>query len=376
MNDKLPLKDRLINKERIDQIASEVGRAYPAFDGKAFANKVTAKLPELELKARIEWVADNLKEFLPDNYSQAVKTLVNSLPPHNDAALADSDFGYFTYAPHSAFVARYGCSKEHLAISLESLQEMTKRFSAEDAMRYFINAFPAQTMAKLLEWSRDKDYHVRRLASECTRPTLPWSPKINISIDTAIPILDNLFLDSNRFVTRSVANHMNDIAKKDSDLAIATLKRWQDSDQQNAKEMKFIIAQALRSLIKNGHQATLEFLNISTKPAVAVSGLSLQNDSIKIGDHLEFNFKIKAFKDEQLIIDYILHFAGKTGNSHNKKVFKLKNVMMAKGQELTIAKRQPMSHMSTRKLNPGSHRLEIQVNGNKLAEAKFELSES
>jgi 3-methyladenine DNA glycosylase AlkC len=39
------------------------------------------------------------------------------------------------------------------------------------------------------------------------------------------PVLDRLFADPTRYVTRSVANHVNDIAKKDPHLALDTLER-------------------------------------------------------------------------------------------------------------------------------------------------------
>jgi len=250
---------------------------------------------------------------------------------------------------------------------------MTKHFSAEDATRYFINAFPKETMAELLKWSKDTDYHVRRLASEGTRSILPWSPKISTSPEVAIPILDNLFSDNNRFVTRSVANHMNDISRKDPALALTTLGRWQASGNQSPKEMQFIIRQALRTLIKSGDKATFEFLNFSTEPAVAVSGLHIKLDPIRIGGWLEFEFAVAAQENEQLIVDYVLHFPNKFGTGHNKKVFKLKVVTMSKGQTLVITKRQPMRQMSTRKLYPGKYRLEIQINGTRMAEAEFEL---
>ena len=86
------------------------------------------------------------------------------------------------------------------------------RFSVEDAIRYFINAFPEQTLAALLKWSKDFHYHVRRLCSEGARPKLPWSQKITIPVTDPIPILDNLFHDNTRFVIRSAANHINDIS--------------------------------------------------------------------------------------------------------------------------------------------------------------------
>ena len=41
-------------------------------------------------------------------------------------------------------------------------------------------------MAELQKWATDKNYHVRRLVSEGTRPRLPWSGRL--SLDAAAPL--------------------------------------------------------------------------------------------------------------------------------------------------------------------------------------------
>src|SRR5687768_8705566 len=102
MVDKLLLKDQLFTPERIKELAKGIKRAYPTFNDKGFTKTVLDKFPELELKARIAWISENLQKFLPDDYAKAVTTLLDSLPP-----LTDDDFGAFTYAAYSDFVAKY-----------------------------------------------------------------------------------------------------------------------------------------------------------------------------------------------------------------------------------------------------------------------------
>ena len=184
---------------------------YPDFSNQAFQQEVLAKFPELELLERIYWIRDILKKHLPSQYRAAVNILLNSLPPALDPTKSDDDFGDFIYAPYGYFVATYGCTKSELDFSLAALKQLTTRFSVEGPIRFFLNKFPQQTLVELIKWTQDGHYHVRRLASEGTRPALPWAQKINISYTDAIPILDNLYTDSTRFVTRSVANHVNDI---------------------------------------------------------------------------------------------------------------------------------------------------------------------
>ena len=58
----------------------------------------------------------------------------------------------------------------------------------------------------------------------------PWAKKLNIDYKIPLSLLDRLYTDNTRYVTRSVANHLNDIAKIDPDLVIEdtqTLARLQ-----------------------------------------------------------------------------------------------------------------------------------------------------
>lgn len=363
MTEKVLLKDLLFSKTKIEQLAGEIHRAYPSFNKDGFVRDVVAKFPKLELKARIGWIAECLKEFLPDDYRKAVGVILCSLPTPNNPELSDGDFGDFIHAPYAEYVARYGCTKKDLAFSLNALYELTQRFSAEDAIRYFINTFPKETLAELTKWSKDSHYHVRRLASEGTRPKLPWSQKINISITTSIPILDNLFSDTTRFVIRSVANHINDISKIDPDLAIDTLLRWKKSGKQTPKEMDYMIRHALRTLIKNGNPKALKFFGVSHEADVRVSNFKVRKE-VKMNTALDFSFSIHAKEDAHIIADYVLYFQNKSGKLNSRKIFKLKKFSLAKGESITLTKRHMLrENMTTRKLFRGKHEIEIQING-------------
>jgi 3-methyladenine DNA glycosylase AlkC len=371
MAEKFFLKDILFNKTKIEHIAGELHRTYPSFQKKKFIKDVVAKFPELELKARIVWIAECLKRYLPASYRDAVRVILGSLPVPNNPELSDNDFGDFIYAPYAEYVARYGCNKKDVAFSLDALYELTMRFSAEDAIRYFINAFPGETLKKALTWSKDNHYHVRRLCSEGTRPKLPWSQKINIPPTAAIPILDNLFSDPTRFVVRSVANHINDIAKIDADLAIDTLMRWKQSGRQKPVEMDYLIRHALRTLIKNGNQKALNLLGVSHTADVRILHFKLPA-KVKMNNALEFSFTIQAKEDAHIIADYILYFQNKSGTLNSKKVFKLKKLSLAKGESVVLTKRHPLrEHMTTRKLFRGKHELVIQVNGKPFGKKSF-----
>ena len=371
MDERFSLKDHLFNKIRIEQLVGEIHRVYPSFQKNEFVLKVVAKFPELELKARITWIAECLKKYLPGDYREAVSVILRALPSPNDPELSDDDFGDFIYAPFGEFIARYGCTKENVSISLDALYELTMRFSAEDAIRYFINAFPAESMKKLLVWSKDSHYHVRRLSSEGTRPKLPWSQKINIPVTAPIPILDNLFSDPTRYVVRSVANHVNDISKVDPELVIEKLIEWKRSGKQSAKEMDYIIRHSLRTLIKTGNPKAMKLLGVSHKVDVKLSNFKLPA-KVKMNTALEFSFTIQSQEKASIIVDYILFFQNKSGKLNNKKVFKLKKFSVDKGESVTLAKRHMLKEqMTTRKLFRGKHEIEIQVNGKSLGKKSF-----
>jgi 3-methyladenine DNA glycosylase AlkC len=373
MAEKILLKDILFNKTKVAQIARELQHAYPSFKQNEFIQDAVRKFPELELKARISWIADCLKKYLPDDYKDAVAILLKALPSPNNPKLLDDDFGDFIYATYAEFVVKNGCTKEHLQLSLKALYEITQRFSAEDAIRYFLNAFPKETLKELALWTGDAHYHVRRLCSEGTRPNLPWSQKINISISTPISILDKLFSDKTRFVTRSVANHINDLAKKEPELAIKTLTRWQESNKQKSKEMEYITRHALRTLVKQGNLQAMNMLGFSQDLNVSVAEFIVPKQ-VKMNTTLEFSFTLKSEEDVDLIVDYILYSPNKAGKLNSKKVFKLKKLSLAKNSPVTIAKKHALrDNMTTRKLYKGRHEVELQINGKAYGKESFQL---
>lgn len=373
MAEKILLKDLLFNSGKIGKIAGEIHRVHPSFKKKAFVSDAVSRFPELELKARIAWIAECLRRHLPENYRQAASVLLKALPAPNDPGLSDNDFGDFIYAPYAQFIAAYGCSKKDLNFSLQALYELTMRFSAEDAIRYFINAFPEETMKKCLDWSTDSHYHVRRLCSEGTRPKLPWAQKIGIPITAPLPILDNLFYDRTRFVVRSVANHINDISKTDPELAIGTLSRWKKSGKQTPAEMDYIVRHSLRTLIKNGNVKALKLLGVSHEADVRISNFKAPEE-VPMNGTLEFGCTIHAREDAQVIVDYILYFQTKSGKPDSRKVFKLKRLSLAKGERKELIKKHILrGQMTTRKLFRGEHAIEIQVNGKPSGRKKFQI---
>ena len=371
--EKFSLKDELYNPQKIEMIAKEIKEVYPSFEADKFSTETLDTFPTLELKERIYHIRDMLHKYLPNDYQEAVDILLQALPAELDPSKSDDDFGDFIYAPYSEYVTAYGCSEEHLNFSLQTLRKITKRFSVEFAIRDFINNYPTQTLAMLETCAKSHNYHERRLASEGLRIKLPWAKKLTIDYREPLRHLELLYTDSTRYVTRSVANHLNDIAKIDASLVIETLKRWKKSKKQEPKEMDFIISHALRTLVKQGNSKALEMLGYVQNPAIELKAVSLRSDSVQVGEALEFEVSIVALDDVKLMVDYIVHFQTKAGKL-SPKVHKLKKIALKEGESVVLKKKHPFrANMTTRTLYIGEHLLEVQINGSIVCREKFEL---
>ena len=100
---------------------------------------------------------------------------------------------------------------EYFDLSVHFIEELTKRYTGEFAMRPLIQAFPKESIEVLKTWSKSQDPYVRRLSSECMRIRLPWAKKLTAAVerfDDFTEIMGNLCRDENPYVQRSVANNL------------------------------------------------------------------------------------------------------------------------------------------------------------------------
>lgn len=368
------LKDRLFNQTTVTYLAENFKQAHSYFDKQAFCKELLQELPALELKERITHIARCLHRYLPHDYEEALTCILRALPPELDPQKEDNDFGEFIIAPLSHYVALYGCSKKHLTSSLAALREITKRFSAEDAIRHFLNSFPKETLKFLHQCAYDKNYHVRRLASEGTRPKLPWSQKISISYSTPLSLLDILHKDTTRYVTRSVANHLNDISKIDPDLVLEKLAEWQKVNKQDPKELTYISNHALRTLRKRGNAGALKFLGYKPSCLIKLGEVSLDRSKVSIGEAFLISVTLTAKEEQNLFISYTLEHTSPSRELRTSvRAFTLKNARLKKNETITIQKRHPMKLMTTKRLYPGTHKVTVLANGKPLKTLSFDL---
>jgi 3-methyladenine DNA glycosylase AlkC len=371
MTERFSLKDHLFNAEKVAYLASLLDAGLTRFDRDAFERSVMERMPELELKQRISLIAEILADHLDPDFDTAATQILGALPPPLDPSRTDDDFGDFIIAPFGRYVEDHGMNHYETAMSL--LRELTMRFSMEGPVRPFINKRPEETLGLFEDWARDDNYHVRRLVSESTRPTLPWAPRIDLDIRAPLPLLDALHSDPTRYVTRSVANHLNDIAKIEPDLVIETLRRWRDEGSQDSSELGWMARHGLRTLIKRGHGSAMTLLGYSPEPDVAIGAIDLGSPVVRGGDSLDFSITIDALSDEELIVDYIIDFV-KSNGSTSPKVFKLRRLSVRTGQTATLSKNHRLrTDATTYALYPGTHHLTVVVNGKPMAKTEFEV---
>lgn len=357
-----PLKE-MFNHRFYVTFAAAFENADKHFNAKQFIKDVTLHLDTLSLNERLHNTSVVLRQHLPADYSKAVAILYK--------AINEVQKGY-TALVFPDFVGRYG--KDHFELSMETLKYFTSFGSSEFAIREFLKISPEKVLQVMKTWSEDNNHHVRRLASEGSRPRLPWSFKLDAVIKNPSltrDIIEQLKTDEEVYVKKSVANHLNDISKDNPDYMISVMKSWEIANPHTA----WIIKHASRSLIKKGHKDSLDIFNFEKRVKLRIEKFRLSPSRIKLGEILQFEFDIISEKStsQKLVIDYAIHYP-KAAGSISRKVFKLKEVDLLPGQQLHIIKKQVFKDFTTRKHYPGKHGIEIIINGKMLDEKDFHLS--
>ncbi|SHH25247.1 hypothetical protein [Marivita hallyeonensis] len=364
------LKDELFNADTVGDLAQEYA-VLPGFDADRFHARAVAGLAERGLLERLDWLADCIEEQLPSDFPAMAEALEAAMPPALSADKTDDDFGRFIHAVPGILAVRHGM-EEYRERALDLLEAATQRFSMEFYIRPFLNRWPDETLARLDQWTQHPHYHVRRLVSEGTRPRLPWAA--NIDLDPMVPLrfLDVLHADPTRFVTRSVANHMNDLSKIAPERVVEVLEAWRRVGRQDAKELDWMTRHALRTAVKRGEAGALRLLGYD--PEVPVSAaLSLEPIPVRIGDAFEIAVTLTSKVDLPVMVDYRIAFHRPNGRA-GEKVFKLKSARLKAGEAMTLAKLHKLkAGASTFTLHPGPHRITVQVNGVDRAEGLLEL---
>ena len=355
-----PLKE-MFNEGWYKNLGSRLAEVDADFNSKKFVSGCCKNISELSLNQRLRRTSQVLRELLPASYARSVKILREVIPQMP---------GGYTNLVFPDFVSLYGHS--HFNLSMDSLAYFTRFGSSEFAVREFLKNDFDNTIKVMYSWANDENHHVRRLASEGSRPRLPWSFKLDRVIqqpESTRPILDALRADPELYVRKSVANHLNDISKFDPAYMLRLCASWPATNERTA----WIIRHANRTLIKKGHEGSLAALRFEKDPLFEVKKFRLSPPVLKIGSTLSFSFEMKGLKDhgQKLAVDFKIYYQKKNGVS--AKTFKLKEFVLMPGVDEKLAKKQSFTDLSTRKHRPGRHLFELQVNGRTIIKEAFTL---
>jgi 3-methyladenine DNA glycosylase AlkC len=358
-----PFKN-LINAKLIQAAAARLAAAWPAFDGKRFVRDASTGLDALEMKARAMQICTALENTLPADFTAAAAVLQPVL--QGDGALE----GWILW-PVGEYIARRG--QAHPDVALQLLHALTQRFTAEFAIRPFIVQQPAHVFATLARWVDDPSEHVRRLVSEGSRPRLPWGLRLQGLVEDptpALPLLLALQDDDSEYVRRSVANHLNDIAKDHPGL----VADWLEAHLPAAgKERRALLRHASRTLIKQGDKRVLHAWGLGRKLRGGAT-LTVKPAKVLLGDSVTLTLVVTSTspQPQKLAIDYAVHHIKADGGT-SPKVFKGWALDLPPKTSVTLTKRHSMKPITTRRYHAGHHAVDVQVNGELVASAGFML---
>ncbi|MDQ2640420.1 MAG: DNA alkylation repair protein [Pseudomonadota bacterium] len=356
------LKDSIFPPDRYREVGRLVRAIHPAFDQKQFLRHALHELDALSLMQRLRRMTESLHSALPGSFQRNLDIL-RELAPRLPS-------GFVTlFLPD--YVARYG--RAHTSVALGALKHFTCFGSAEFAIREFLRDDLKGTLATLTRWTTDENEHVRRLASEGTRPRLPWSfhlPAIAADPALAAPILEALRADPSLYVRKSVANHLNDVTRAHPDWVLKRIGQWPLDNAHTA----WIARRALRTLIKAGDRRALALIGAGEKARVQVLEFKVGPARVQLGERITFTLALAstAKTPQRLVVDCAVHYVKKTGASA-AKVFKWKETTVGARETIELRRSQVIKDFTTRRHYPGRHVVDLLVNGDKLASASFDL---
>jgi 3-methyladenine DNA glycosylase AlkC len=253
------LKD-IYSTSYYDRLADTLQKTLPAFEREQFIAAIfTPDFVNKELKERMRHTTLVLHRFMPDDFTVAAPVLCSAIAEFDKIS---SDNEKLASVIFPDYVEVYGL--EHFQHSVEAFEWITQYVSCEFAVRPFIIRYFEPMMRQMQKWSLHTNAHVRRLASEGSRPRLPWAmaiPALKQNPEPILPVLENLKNDPSESVRRSVANNLNDISKDNPHVVLAIAKKWQGFNPQTDAVRKH----ACRTLLKQGHTEILDYLNENSR---------------------------------------------------------------------------------------------------------------
>ena len=361
------LKD-LYSPSFIAQFADSFQKVLPTVNKRKFIEQInTPAFADYELKERMAHIAHVLHKFLPQPYANASVYLTKLIDQVKKEGPAASSIEYL-FLPE--YIHLYGL--DDYMSSIAAMESVTQFISCEFAIRPFILRYEKKMIPQLLKWSKHKNRHVRRLATEGSRPRLPWAmalPFLKKDPSPILPILENLKQDDCEIVRRSVANNLNDISKDNPQVVLKIAKQWKGL----GTDTDAIIKHGLRTLLKAGDANALSLYKL-TADHFKLNDFKIITSDVSIGEYLHFECRIEntSNKTQTLRLEYAVHYL-KNNGSLSKKVFKISERALKPGEKVQVSRRQSFKPITTRVFYTGQHRLSMIINGKETDSKKFHL---
>jgi 3-methyladenine DNA glycosylase AlkC len=360
------LKD-LFSEHFYKNLTDSLVQVVPGFDTAGFIQHIyTPAFQQMELKQRMRHTTQVLHDSLAMDYPDSVNVLGRLIQQLRGLQTGEGQLAYI-FLPD--YIECYGL--EHLDTSLKAIENITQFITCEFAVRPFLAKYGPELMLQMQSWSLHENPHVRRLASEGSRPALPWAtavPYLKKDPTPILPILENLKYDPSEYVRRSVANNLNDISKYHPEVVLEIARNWKGL----SKETDAIIKHGCRTLLKRGDHRILDHYGLDGKD-IALENLQILSPIVKIGDALEFAFTLKNTAPGKRILrlEYAIYY--KMQNGMSRKVFKISEREYEAGQQVVVTRKQSFRIITTRKFYAGIHQLSVIVNGAESERLDFTL---
>jgi len=340
------------------------------FDKQEFENLIfDSSWDKRELKDRMRHTTNVLHKFMPDDFPRTIQYIHQIIDLIRESPFTKSNLEFLFFPD---YIETYGIN--HFDNSVNSMELITQFISCEFAVRPFILKYGDEMLNIMQKWSLHESPHVRRLASEGSRPRLPWAialPELKKNPTKILPILDNLKNDPSEYVRRSVANSLNDITKDNPEIVIQIANKWKGI----SKETDAIIKHGCRTLLKAANPEIMDFFGLNNNGDISVSDIEIISQNINVGEYLNFSFSIlnKGLADKNVRIEYAVYYLRQNG-SHSKKVFKISEKIIKSKESQVIQRKQSFKLITTRKFYAGTQKLSIIINGIESDIKLFELT--
>lgn len=233
----------------------------------------------IEALSRAEIASHNLQQILQIDFDVLLRTLVPDAEPpamkkvgisqkmqlgsaHLLQQLGPEKLS--TLGTHRSDTVRglavFGLASHLRDASVEETLAMVRPFAADThfgvrewawmAVRPRLAQDLAASIAALSAWTQDADVNIRRFAIEVLRPRGVWCKHITALREnpaTALPLLEAMRTEPEKYAQDSVANWLNDTAKDQPQWVQALCQRWLEECPNNAATRR-ICKRAQRSI--------------------------------------------------------------------------------------------------------------------------------